>query len=189
MTQLIILDRDGVINQDSDQFIKSEAEFIPLPGSLQAIARLYKAGYKVIVATNQSGIYRSLFSLDTLYAMHNKLQRLLAPLGGKIEAFYFCPHGPDDGCNCRKPLPGMIRKIAQDYQISADELSEVYVVGDSLRDLDAGMTAGTKTALVKTGKGMRSLKKIADEHLTQYQSVPVYNDLADFTEHFLKNKS
>ncbi len=189
MTQLIILDRDGVINQDSDHFVKSEKEFILLPGSLEAIAQLHQAGYKVIVATNQSGIHRQLFSLDTLHAMHHKLQQLLAPLGGKIERFYFCPHGPDEYCDCRKPLPGMIHQIAQDYQISDKALSTIYVVGDSLRDLDAGMAAGTKTALLKTGKGLRSLKKIADEHLNRYSKVPVFNDLADFTRHFLKTAS
>lgn len=187
MTKLIILDRDGVINQDSDNFIKSVDEFIPLPGSLQAIAQLCKAGYKVIVATNQSGLYRQLFTLDTLQAMHNKLQHLLAPLGGRIERFYYCPHGPDEQCDCRKPLPGMIHHIVRDYLNSEQELSGVYVVGDSLRDLDAGLAAGTKTALVKTGKGLRSLKTIADKNLTRYQTVPVYNDLADFTRHYLNS--
>ncbi len=186
MKQFIILDRDGVINHDSDQFIKSAEEFIVLPGSLEAIARLCQAGYKIIVATNQSGIFRQLFSLNTLEVMHNKLQQLLQPIGGHIEQFYFCPHGPDDKCHCRKPLPGMILQIAKDFSLSTDELSSTYVVGDSLRDLDAGLAAGTKVALVKTGKGLDSLKKITEEHLTQYSHVPVYNDLADFTHHLLQ---
>lgn len=185
-TKLIILDRDGVINQDSDNFIKSVDEFIPLPGSLQAIADLCQAGFTVVVATNQSGIARQLFSLPTLTAMHDKLQDLLAPLGGRIRQFYYCPHGPDDQCDCRKPLPGMIHQIAKDFLTQPQDLAQVYVVGDSLRDLDAGMAAGTRLALVKTGKGQRSLDKISHDNLTQYSHIPVYADLADFTRQYLQ---
>ncbi len=197
MSHLIILDRDGVINQDSDHFIKTTDEFIPLPGSLEAIAQLCQAGYSVIVATNQSGIARKLFSIETLEAMHNKLQLLLSPLGGKIEQFYYCPHGPDDQCTCRKPKPGMILQIAEDYikvkdfpivedfPRVEDSLKNVFVVGDSLRDLEAGMAAGAKVALVKTGKGLRSLNKISQDNLTEYAQLPVFNDLADFTQQLL----
>jgi len=188
-TKLIILDRDGVINQDSDNFIKSVDEFIPLPGSLKAIADLCQAGFTVVVASNQSGIARQLFTLETLAAMHDKLQTLLAPLGGRITQFYYCPHGPDDHCDCRKPKPGMINQIARDFLPQQKQLSEVYVVGDSLRDLDAGMAVGTQLALVKTGKGQRSLEKIAAENLTQYSSIPVYTDLADFTRQYLQSCS
>lgn len=184
-SQLIILDRDGVINQDSDNFIKSVDEFIPLPGSLQAIADLCHAGFTVVVATNQSGIARQLFSQETLTAMHEKLQSLLMPLGGRITQFYYCPHGPDDHCHCRKPKPGMITQIADDYLDSRQGLSEVYVVGDSLRDLDAGIAVGTQLALVKTGKGQRSLEKITQENLTQYSHIPVYTDLAEFSRQYL----
>jgi D-glycero-D-manno-heptose 1,7-bisphosphate phosphatase len=205
MPRLIILDRDGVINQDSDDYIKSVDEFIPIPGSLEAIAQLCQAGYSVMVATNQSGIARGLFTLETLKAMHKKLQLLLAPLGGKIEQFYYCPHGPDEHCTCRKPKPGMIIQIAHDF-FSAEgsllaegsfqaegssrartegPLSDVYVVGDSLRDLEAGRAAGARVALVKTGKGMRSLKKIAQDNLTEYAQLPVFTDLADFTQQLL----
>ena len=209
MPRLIILDRDGVINQDSDDYIKSVAEFIPIPGSLKAIAQLCQAGYSVMVATNQSGIARGLFTLETLEAMHNKLQLLLAPLGGKIEQFYYCPHGPDEHCTCRKPKPGMIIQIAHDFfsaegSLQADgslqaegssqsegslqaegSLSDVYVVGDSLRDLQAGRAAGARVALVKTGKGMRSLDKIAQDNLSEYAQLPVFTDLADFTQQLL----
>lgn len=186
--KLIILDRDGVINQDSDHFIKTVDEFIPLPGSLDAITDLCQAGFTVVVATNQSGIHRQLFTLDTLSLMHDKLQQLLAPLGGQIEKFYFCPHGPDDHCECRKPKPGMIFQIAEDFLDNVAQLEDIYVVGDSLRDLDAGKAAGTRVALVKTGKGERSLKKINQENLTDYSSIPVYNDLADFTRNFLQSQ-
>ncbi len=189
MSRLIILDRDGVINQDSDNFIKSVDEFIPLPGSLQAIAQLCQAGYSVMVASNQSGIARQLFTVETLNAMHEKLQTLLQPLGGRISGFYYCPHGPDDHCDCRKPEPGMILQIAEDFfGPDADlkqQLSEVFVVGDSLRDLQAGKSAGAQTALVKTGKGMRSLKTIAEDNLLDYQDLCVYTDLADFTRQLL----
>lgn len=197
MPRLIILDRDGVINQDSDDYIKSVDEFIPIPGSLEAITQLCQAGYSVMVATNQSGIARGLFTLETLKAMHKKLQLLLAPLGGEIERFYYCPHGPDEHCTCRKPKPGMIIQIAHDF-FSAEgsllaegsfqaegSLSDVYVVGDSLRDLEAGRAAGAQVALVKTGKGMRSLKKIAQDNLTEYAQLPVFTDLADFTQQLL----
>ena len=186
-SKLIILDRDGVINQDSDHFIKTVDEFIPLPGSLQAIADLCQAGFTVVVATNQSGIYRQLLTQEILSAMHDKLQKLLAPLGGHIERFYFCPHGPDDQCECRKPRPGMIEQIARDFLSDKTELADVVVVGDSLRDLDAGLSAGTQAALVKTGKGERSLKTIRQDSLTQYSSIPVYTDLADFTRHYLNS--
>lgn len=168
--KLIILDRDGVINQDSDNFIKSVDEFIPLPGSLEAIARLNQAGYRVAVATNQSGIARGYYDLDTLNAMHDKLRRLLANLGGNIEMIAFCPHGPDDGCDCRKPLPGMYRDIAQRMET---ELDGVPVIGDSLRDLEAARAVGARPILVRTGKGERTLAK--GEGL---EDVPVYADLA-----------
>ncbi|MCW8931493.1 MAG: D-glycero-beta-D-manno-heptose 1,7-bisphosphate 7-phosphatase [Gammaproteobacteria bacterium] len=195
MSKLIILDRDGVINQDSDNFIKSVDEFIPIPGSLEAIGKLCQAGYSVVVATNQSGIARQLFTTDTLNAMHNKLQILLKPFAGKIEQFYYCPHGPDDHCTCRKPNPGMITQIAHDFnslladgsQLANGSLSNVYVIGDSLRDLEAGMSAGAKVALVKTGKGVRSLKKIAQDNLSEYSQLPVYIDLADFTQQLLNS--
>lgn len=189
MSRLIILDRDGVINQDSDSFIKTIDEFIPLPGSLEAIAQLCQAGYSVMVATNQSGIARQLFSLATLNAMHDKLQTLLKPLGGHISGFYFCPHGPDDQCHCRKPKAGMILQIAEDFfgpdMVPEKTLSEVFVIGDSLRDLQAGRAAGARVALVKTGKGIRSLKHIAENNLLDYQQLPVYTDLADFTRQLL----
>ncbi|MDX2503802.1 MAG: D-glycero-beta-D-manno-heptose 1,7-bisphosphate 7-phosphatase [Gammaproteobacteria bacterium] len=188
MPRLIILDRDGVINQDSDNYIKSVDEFVPIPGSLQAIAQLCQAGYPVVVATNQSGIARKFFTLETLEAMHTKLQNLLTPLGGRIKRFYYCPHGPDEQCDCRKPKPGMILQIAHDFPGENDSVdcNDFLLLGDSLRDLDAGMAAGTQVALVKTGKGQRSLKKIAEENLTQYSQLSVYTDLADFTRQFLQ---
>lgn len=170
MPKLIVLDRDGVINQDSDDYIKSPDEFIPIPGSLEAIARLTRAGWRIAVATNQSGIARGLFDRPTLEAIHARLRRLLEPFGGRIDALHYCPHGPDDACACRKPRPGLLHAIAQDLNVS---LREVPAVGDSLRDLQAVQAVGARPILVRTGKGERTLAK--DEGLV---GVPVYADLA-----------
>ncbi len=168
--KLIILDRDGVINQDSDNFIKTVDEFIPLPGSVEAIARLNQAGYRVAIATNQSGIARGYYDIDTLNAMHNKLRSELASHGGSIDMIAFCPHGPNDNCNCRKPKPGMYNAIAQRFDIS---LQDVPVIGDSLRDLQAAQEVGACPILVKTGKGERTIAK--GEGL---EGIPVYDDLS-----------
>ena len=168
--KLIILDRDGVINRDSDNFIKSVDEFITLPGSVEAIARLNQAGYRVAIATNQSGIARGYYDLDTLNAMHEKLRGELAPHGGSIDMIAFCPHGPDDGCDCRKPKPGMYREIARRFDTS---LKGVPVIGDSLRDLQAAQAVEASPMLVRTGKGERTITK--GEGL---DGIPVYDDLA-----------
>lgn len=168
--KLIILDRDGVINQDSDAYIKTVDEFIPLPGSLEAIARLNQAGYHVTVATNQSGIGRGYFELATLNAMHEKLRRMLADMGGRIEMIAFCPHAPEDNCDCRKPKPGLYQEIAHRLETP---LRGVPVIGDSLRDLQAARAVDARPILVKTGKGTRTLAK--GEGI---ENVPVYDDLA-----------
>ncbi|AOY91740.1 D-glycero-beta-D-manno-heptose-1,7-bisphosphate 7-phosphatase [Cupriavidus sp. USMAA2-4] len=154
--KFIILDRDGVINLDSDQFIKSPDEWIPIPGSLEAIAALNQAGYRVLVASNQSGIGRGLFEMSTLNAMHEKMHKLLAGLGGRIDAVFFCPHTAADDCDCRKPRPGMLEQISARYGV---ELKGVPVVGDALRDLQAGVAVGCSPHLVLTGKGRGTLDK------------------------------
>lgn len=154
--KLVILDRDGVINYDSDDYIKSVEEWQPIPGSMEAIARLNKAGYTVAVATNQSGLARGYFDLETLDAMHQKFRRLLTEAGGRVDHIAYCPHGPDDGCDCRKPKPGMYRQIADRF---ATSLNGVWVIGDSLRDLQAATEVAAQPVLVKTGKGERTLTK------------------------------
>lgn len=176
--KLIILDRDGVINEDSDQYIKSVDEFIPIAGSLEAITKLNHAGYTVMIATNQSGIARGMFAIDTLNAIHNKLRRELTAYGGRIDGIFFCPHGPDDHCQCRKPKPGLFYEIAER---TGQNLLGVPSIGDSLRDLQAATTAGATPILVKTGKGMRTLQKA--HGLTD---VPVYNNLADYVDVLLE---
>jgi len=175
--KLIILDRDGVINQDSDKFIKSADEFIPIPGSLEAISRLNHAGFSVMVATNQSGIARGLLTIETLNSMHDKLRRLLSAFGGHIDGIFYCPHGPDDHCECRKPRSGLFMDIAQRSKCN---LSDVFAVGDSLRDLQAAESAGAKPVLVKTGKGLRTL-----EHAENIKHIPVFDNLSHFTDNLL----
>jgi len=151
--KLVILDRDGVINFDSDQFIKSPEEWKPIPGSLAAIARLNQQGYRVVVATNQSGIGRGLFGMDTLNAIHDKMLKAAAQAGARIDAVFFCPHTNADGCECRKPKSGMLHEIATRYNT---DLAGVPVVGDSLRDLQSAAAAGAQPMLVMTGKGVKT---------------------------------
>ena len=171
--KLIILDRDGVINEDSDDYIKSPDEWIPVPGSLEAIGRLTQAAYKVAVVTNQSGIARGYYDLATLEAMHEKMRRLAAGFGGKIDKIVYCPHGPGDGCDCRKPLPGMLNQIADYFETP---LQGVHMVGDTRTDVQAAQAAGASPVLVKTGKGERTLTD--PESATMIAGVPVYADLA-----------
>ncbi|HZX26960.1 MAG TPA: D-glycero-beta-D-manno-heptose 1,7-bisphosphate 7-phosphatase [Telluria sp.] len=151
--KLIILDRDGVINHDSPEFIKSPAEWIPIPGSLEAIARLNQAGYRVVIASNQSGIARELFDIATLNAIHQKLHTSAQQVGAAVDAIFFCPHAAVDNCDCRKPKPGMFEEISKRFKIS---LKGVPTVGDSLRDLQAGFIAGCAPYLVLTGKGQKT---------------------------------
>ena len=175
--QLVILDRDGVINEDSADYIKSPEEWIPIPGSLEAIARLHRAGWHVIVATNQSGIARKLFDPDTLMRIHEKMHRSVSDAGGLIDAIFFCPHGPKDNCTCRKPGPGLFLDIARRLRIS---LHGIPAIGDSLQDLHAARAAGAHPILVKTGKGADTLAA-CDTTIT----VPVYDNLAGAVDDLL----
>jgi D-glycero-D-manno-heptose 1,7-bisphosphate phosphatase len=151
--KLVILDRDGTINQDSDQYIKSPAEWKPIPGSIEAIARLTQGGWRCVVATNQSGIARGLFDMATLNAIHAEMHRVVNLAGGRIEAIFFCPHAADSNCECRKPKPGMLRDIAARMDV---KLAGVPMIGDSLRDVGAAAAAGAKPYLVLTGKGKKT---------------------------------
>jgi D-glycero-D-manno-heptose 1,7-bisphosphate phosphatase len=177
--QLVILDRDGVINHDSDSYIKSPDEWIALDGSLEAIAKLTQAGYKVVVCTNQSGIGRGLFDTDTLNAMHEKLHQQLARIGGEVNAIFFCPHTDEDSCNCRKPKMGMFEEIAKRFNLGGS-LKGVPVVGDSLRDLVGPVGLGAEPHLVLTGKGLKT-REIGG--LPPYTAV--HADLSAFVHHFL----
>ena len=148
-TKLIILDRDGTINRDSDDYIKSPDEWLPLPGAIEAIARLCQGGWHIAIASNQSGLGRGLFDLATLNLMHDKMNKLLAAAGGRVDAIFFCPHLPQDHCQCRKPLPGLFEKIGERFGVALDQ---VHAVGDTLRDAQAAALAGCQTHLVCTGK-------------------------------------
>ena len=169
--KLVILDRDGVINQDSDQFIKNTTEWKAIPGSLEAIAKLNHAGYRVVVASNQSGIGRGLLDMGALNAINDRMYRVLAQVGGRIDALFYCPHAAEANCDCRKPKPGMFIDIAQRFNV---DLAGVPSVGDSLRDLQAAVTAGAQPMLVLTGKGA---KTEAAGGLPD--GTPVFADLAE----------
>jgi D-glycero-D-manno-heptose 1,7-bisphosphate phosphatase len=176
-TKLIILDRDGVINHDSDAFIKSPAEWIPIPGSLTAIARLNQAGYRVVVSSNQSGIARGFFNMTMLNAIHQKMHVAAQSVGAEIDAIFFCPHAARDCCDCRKPKPGMLNAIAHRYDVN---LKGVPFIGDSLRDLQAGFGASCLPYLVLTGKGKKT-----SENGGLPPGTRIYPDLAAIVTHLL----
>ena len=175
--KLVVLDRDGVINVDSDAFIKSPDEWVAIPGSLEAIARLNQAGYRVAIASNQSGIGRGLFDMAALNAMHEKMNRTAAAVGGRIDAVFFCPHTQEDECECRKPKPGMLQQIVERFEIDP---ADTPMVGDSLRDLQAGAALGFALHLVLTGKGRKTL---AAGNLPP--NTKVHDDLRTFALDFL----
>ena len=168
---LIILDRDGVINYDSDEFVKSADEWRPLPGSIDAIAALSSHGYTLAVASNQSGIARGLFDQAALDDMHHKLLTLVDAAGGRISKIVVCPHGPDDGCDCRKPRPGLLEQLARHFDT---DLAGVPVIGDALRDLEAAEAMGARPILVRTGKGKKTEATLPD----RLAEIAVFDDLA-----------
>jgi len=176
--KLIILDRDGVINQDSDDYIKSPEEWIPIPGSLEAIARLNHTGYHVVVATNQSGIGRGYYNLKTLNQIHHKMHKRLTEVGGVIDAVFFCPHTPDDHCHCRKPAIGMFQAIAERMRCN---LKNVPFVGDTLTDVTTARVAALSPILVRTGKGKRTLEKSS----SATADVPVFDSLEAYVTDLL----
>jgi len=172
----VLLDRDGVINHDSGDFIKSVDEWVPIAKSLEAIALFTKQGYQVVVITNQSGVGRGLYSDAILTDMHLKMTRMVEAVGGEISHIYYCPHLPDAGCECRKPKPGMLHQFSKDADVALDD---IYFIGDSLRDIEAGMAAGAKSLLVKTGNGEKTLAANPD------LNVPIFENLYDAAEYIL----
>lgn len=169
--RLLILDRDGVINRDSDAYIKSPDEWQPLPGSLDAIARLNRAGFEIAVATNQSGVARGFFDEATLAAIHDKMSAAVEEAGGHVALIRFCPHGPDEGCDCRKPKPGLLHEIAAHFRA---DLTRTIFVGDSLKDLETAAAVGAMPILVRTGNGARTEASLPE----RFRHVRVYDDLA-----------
>jgi D-glycero-D-manno-heptose 1,7-bisphosphate phosphatase len=176
--KLVILDRDGVINHDSASYIKSPAEWKPIPGSLDAIARLTQSGYHVVVATNQSGIGRGLFEMAALNAIHEKMHRAVGQAGGRIDAVFFCPHAQEANCSCRKPKPGLLEEIGRRFNAS---LKGVPCIGDALRDLEAGLAVGAQPVLVLTGKGEKTQREDKLPPGTQ-----VFSDLAEAAKTLVK---
>jgi len=179
---LVILDRDGVINRDSPAFVKSTDEWIPLPGSIRAIAALDRAGFTVTIASNQSGISRGLFDRNALRSMHRKLRRLVATEGGHVDRIVVCPHGPDDGCACRKPRAGLLRRLGRHYKTSLDG---VPVIGDSLRDLQAAARAGARPILVRSGNGRNTEVALPGE----LAATEIYDDLAAAAAALLRERN
>ena len=177
--KLVILDRDGVINEDSDNYIRSVDEWIPIPGSIEAIARLSQAGYTIAVATNQSGIGRGYYDLAELTAMNDKMNHLVNDYSGLINTIAFCPHTPEDGCDCRKPQPGLVRQIEASLNTSAEG---AWFVGDTGKDIDVARVTGCQPVLVKTGKGERTLAKASEDDLV---GVKIVDSLADFADYLL----
>ena len=180
--KLVILDRDGVINIDSVNFIKNPNEWIAIPNSLEAIALLNQSGFRVALATNQSGIARGLFDMATLNAINDKMHRALAQLGGRIDAMFYCPHAADDNCTCRKPKTGMIEDISRRFSV---DLREVYAVGDSLRDLQAFHDAGCKPILVRSGKGEETLAGAKLPNQSLPPNTLVFADLNEAVQHII----
>lgn len=174
----IVLDRDGVINHDSDDYIKSPDEWFPIDGSLDAIVRLKSAGYQVCVATNQSGIGRGFFCLDTLAAIHQKMITELNKAGGGIDLIAFCPHHPNEQCGCRKPKTGLLQAINQEFPLCPDKS---WMVGDTLKDMVVAQRMGIRSALVQTGKGERELAKSA----VSRETTPVFENLSSFVDWLL----
>jgi D-glycero-D-manno-heptose 1,7-bisphosphate phosphatase len=182
--KLVILGRDGVLNRYRDDHVKAPEEWQPLPGALEAVARLNQAGWHAVVATNQSGIGRGLVDMASLNAVHRHMMQLLIEKGGRIDAVFFCPHAPDEQCDCRKPLPGLMRQIAERYGIDGG-LSNVPMVCDTERDLQAAQAAGCEPHLVRTGRAAA----LSPEQLAQWQAgierIEVHADLAAFAEFLL----
>jgi D-glycero-D-manno-heptose 1,7-bisphosphate phosphatase len=176
--KLVILDRDGVINEDSDAYIKTPGEWRPIEGSLQAIARLNRAGFKVYIATNQSGLARGLFTIETLNCIHQKMLDELQRHGGSVDAILFCPHKPDDQCDCRKPKPGLYQEIAGRNKIA---LEGVPVIGDSLRDIEAALAVHARPILVRTGNGARTER----DHAATLRGIEIYDDLASTVDNLI----
>jgi D-glycero-D-manno-heptose 1,7-bisphosphate phosphatase len=183
---LLFLDRDGVINEDSEDYIRSLDDWIPVPGSIEAIAELSQAGYTVAIVTNQSGLGRGYFELEDLEAIHHRLCQLVEERNGSIAGIFYCPHLPDAGCSCRKPGTGLLEAATKELHMDAHG---AYMVGDSLKDLQAAQRFDCRPILVKTGKGLSTLERINSDNpgVTEPNNIPVYANLAAATEAILRN--
>ncbi len=170
MIKLIVLDRDGVINEDSPAYIKSPEEWRAIPGSMKAIAKLKRHDYLVVVATNQSGIARGLFTLETLGIIHQKMLAEVSEAGGQLDGIFVCPHAPEDMCGCRKPKPGLLLQAVNKFNIKSDE---ILMIGDAARDILAAKNCGAKAIFIKTAH------KLNDLLVAEKEGIPIYNNLAE----------
>tara|TARA_R110001592_G_scaffold363043_1_gene679582 strand:+ start:65664 stop:66245 length:582 start_codon:yes stop_codon:yes gene_type:complete len=182
---LIVLDRDGVINEDSDAYIRSLADWRPIPGSIAAIAALSQAGFTIAVATNQSGLSRGYLSLDDLEAIHHTMCQRVEAAGGQIAGIFYCPHLPEEGCNCRKPATGLLQAI--ETEVGESPRGAIFI-GDSLKDLQAASAYGCRPMLVKTGKGTATASRLlaGETALADYRAFPIFDDLAEASRHILQ---
>ncbi|HVA56159.1 MAG TPA: D-glycero-beta-D-manno-heptose 1,7-bisphosphate 7-phosphatase [Gammaproteobacteria bacterium] len=176
--RLVILDRDGVINYESDTYIKSPEEWLPIPGSLEAIARLHRAGFTVVVATNQAGVGRGLFNLAALDAIHNRMLAAVEASSGKLAGIFYCPHAPGNHCDCRKPKPGLLRQIEKQFGIT---LEGIPAIGDSLRDVEAAQAVGARAILLRTGNGEQTLQSLGS-----LENIEIFTDLAAAANQLIK---
>ena len=181
--KIVILDRNGTLNEHREDFVKSDIEWMPLPGALEAVARLNHAGWHVVIASNQSGLGRGLFDVASLNAMHAKMHKMLAAVGGRIEAVFYCPHSPDENCDCRKPKPGLFIQIGERFGV---DLAHIPVAGDSLRDLQAGAAAGCETHLLLTGMG--AARRGAPLPPEYPPNTRVHEDLSAFVDFLLERE-
>jgi len=184
-TKLVILGRDGILNKYREDHVKSPAEWVPIPGALEAVARLNHAGWHAVVATNQAGIGRGLIDMASINAVHAHMNQLLLAQGGRLDAVFFCPHTPEEGCTCRKPQPGMMRDIAQRYGV---DLAHVPMVADTARDLQAAEAAGCEPHLVRTGRAAALSGEQVQQILDKVPGATVHPDLGAFTEFLLRRE-
>lgn len=178
--KVLVLDRDGVINADSPEYIKSPEEWHALPGSIDAIARATRAGYTVAVASNQSGVGRGYFDIDTLSAIHDRMIETVEAAGGRVDVIVFCPHAPDAGCECRKPKAGLLRRIESELGVT---LAGSWMVGDSMKDIAAARAVDMQPVLVRTGNGAEVERKLEEP-----SGVLVFNDLASAVDQLLEKQ-
>ncbi|MFO1266838.1 MAG: D-glycero-beta-D-manno-heptose 1,7-bisphosphate 7-phosphatase [Rubrivivax sp.] len=185
-TKLVILGRDGILNKYREDHVKSAAEWLPIPGALEAVARLNHAGWHVVVATNQAGIGRGLIDMASVNAIHTHMNQMLLAQGGRLDAVFFCPHTPEDGCACRKPLPGMMRDIGQRYGV---DLAHVPMVADTLRDLQAAEAAGCEPHLVRSGRAADLAPEQVQQMLDKVPGAVAHPDLGAFADHLLRREN
>ena len=180
--KLIILGRDGILNEYRDDHVKAPAEWVPIPGALEAVSRLNHAGWHAVVATNQAGIGRGMIDMASVNLIHAHMNKLMQAQGARLDAVFFCPHTPEEQCDCRKPLPGMMLEIGERYGV---DLDHVPVAADTLRDLQAAHAAGCEPHLVRTGRAAQLDDAVVEQWCKQVPGVRVHADLSAMAEQLI----